>query len=64
MFVVLPTALEIGFARETQQKWANVGRALPDGFRYTSETNPQWLSVEQIQELVAPFEQMDLRQAM
>src|SRR5512136_2982542 len=44
MFVVLPTALEIGFARETQKQWASLGKTLPDGFRYTSETNPQWLS--------------------
>ncbi len=56
MFVVLPTALEIGFARETNQKWIGAGRSLEDGFRYTSETNPQWLGVEEIRELVAPFE--------
>jgi UDP-N-acetylglucosamine 4,6-dehydratase len=57
MFVVLPTALEIGFARETQHKWASLGRQLEDGFRYTSETNPQWLNIEQMRELIAPFEE-------
>ena len=56
MFVVLPTALEIGFARETQLKWANTGRPLPDGYRYTSETNPMWLNVEQIRGIIAPLE--------
>ena len=25
-------------------------------FRYASDTNPQWLSVEQIRAIVAPFE--------
>jgi UDP-N-acetylglucosamine 4,6-dehydratase len=56
MFVVLPTALEIGFARQCRQTWESKGRALPDGFRYTSDTNPRWLSIQEIQQLVAPFE--------
>src|SRR5262249_2354726 len=29
------------------------GRALPDGFRYTSDTNQQWLSAEQLDQLLA-----------
>ncbi len=56
MFVVLPTALEIGFARQCRQAWEGKGHALPDGFRYTSDTNPRWLSVAEIRELVKPFE--------
>jgi UDP-N-acetylglucosamine 4,6-dehydratase len=52
MFVVQPTA-SLWFGRD----WQDKGRNLPDGFRYTSETNPDWLSVEQIHEIVAPFEQ-------
>jgi UDP-N-acetylglucosamine 4,6-dehydratase len=32
------------------------GSPLPDGFRYGSDTNPDWLSVEQIREIIAPFE--------
>jgi UDP-N-acetylglucosamine 4,6-dehydratase len=51
MFVVQPaTALWFG------HEWQAQGRALPDGFRYASDTNPQWLSVEQIRGIVAPFE--------
>jgi UDP-N-acetylglucosamine 4,6-dehydratase/5-epimerase len=51
MFVVQPsTALWFGY------DWQDKGRGLPDGFRYTSETNPQWLTIEQIREYVAPFE--------
>jgi UDP-N-acetylglucosamine 4,6-dehydratase len=54
MFVVQPTAaLWFGY------QWHNLGKQLPDGFRYTSETNPEWLSVEQIQKIVAPFEEME-----
>jgi UDP-N-acetylglucosamine 4,6-dehydratase len=32
------------------------GRPLPEGFRYASDTNPDWLTVEQIRAYVAPFE--------
>jgi UDP-N-acetylglucosamine 4,6-dehydratase len=32
------------------------GEPLPDGFRYTSDNNPQWLDLEGIQKFVAPFE--------
>jgi UDP-N-acetylglucosamine 4,6-dehydratase/5-epimerase len=35
--------------------WVN-GRALPDGFRYTSDTNSSWLTNEELQELIAPGE--------
>src|SRR4029077_13370522 len=33
--------------------WENA-RALPDGFRYASETNTIWLTAEQLQDLIAP----------
>ncbi len=36
--------------------WASEGRHVPDGFKYTSDNNLEWLSVEEIRELVAPFE--------
>ncbi len=52
MFVVQPTgALWFG------HDWSERGRNLPDGFHYTSSNNPDWLTVEQIRDLVAPFEQ-------
>ena len=37
-------------------EWAQKGKSLPDGFHYTSSNNPVWLSVEEIRELVQPFE--------
>ena len=55
MYVVQPTGT-LWFGRE----WEEVGWRLPDGFRYGSDTNPQWLSVEQIRQMVAPFEKEDL----
>jgi UDP-N-acetylglucosamine 4,6-dehydratase len=33
------------------ENWARA-KALPDGFRYTSDTNPHWFSVEDLQQLV------------
>lgn len=51
MFVVQPTT-ELWFGHQWQAK----GRSLPDGFRYASDTNPEWLDVEQIREMIAPFE--------
>jgi len=35
--------------------WVNA-RALPDGFRYASDTNSNWLTNEELQELIAPGE--------
>ncbi len=56
MFVVMPSmslpirSMPLGHA------WEARGKALPDGFRYASNTNPQWLTIEQIQRMVAPIE--------
>jgi UDP-N-acetylglucosamine 4,6-dehydratase len=51
MFVVQPSgALWFGHS------WQEQGQLLPDGFLYASNNNPQWLTVEQIKEMVAPFE--------
>ncbi len=36
-----------------KENW-NGARALPDGFRYTSDTNSRWLTSEELQELIAP----------
>lgn len=57
-FVILPTALEIGgFVRQAREKWLALGKSLPDGFRYSSDNNPLQLTLEQIQEIIAPFEE-------
>ncbi len=37
------------------------GSPLPEGFRYASDTNPVWLTVEQIRDYVAPFESNGLQ---
>ncbi len=52
MFVVQP-AEAFWFGRE----WEKEGQLLQDGFRYASNTNPQWLNVEQIREIIAPIEE-------
>jgi UDP-N-acetylglucosamine 4,6-dehydratase len=52
MYVVQP-AVSPWFGYE----WEEPGEPLKDGFRYASNTNAEWLTLEQIQEIVAPFEQ-------
>jgi UDP-N-acetylglucosamine 4,6-dehydratase len=51
MFVVQPSAV-LWFGHD----WGERGRPLPDGFRYGSDTNPDWLDMEQIKALIAPFD--------
>ncbi|HVP21150.1 MAG TPA: UDP-N-acetylglucosamine 4,6-dehydratase (inverting) [Anaerolineaceae bacterium] len=53
MFIIQP-AESLWFGRD----WEKMGRLLSDGFRYASNTNPQWLSLDQLREMVAPFEAM------
>ncbi len=51
MYVVQPAeALWFGHA------WAQKGASIADEFRYASNTNTDWLSVDQIKEIVEPFE--------
>jgi len=52
MFIVKPpeTLWERGLQYE--------GQPLPEGFRYSSDTNSQWLDIEGIKEFVAPFEEL------
>ncbi len=57
MYVIQPTAaLWFGY------DWQSKGKPLPEGFRYTSETNPQWLNMEEIRALIAPFEDLNLEE--
>lgn len=51
MYVVQPAeALWFGHA------WARSGTRIADEFRYASNTNTDWLSVDQIKEIVEPFD--------
>lgn len=51
MFVVQPSeALWFGHA------WQDIGQPLPDGFRYASDSNADWLSIDQIKEIVSQIE--------
>ena len=34
------------------------GRSLPDGFRYSSDNNAEWLDIEGIKKFIAPFENL------
>jgi UDP-N-acetylglucosamine 4,6-dehydratase/5-epimerase len=52
MFVVKPP--ETLWARSLQY----AGEPLPDGFRYSSDKNTQWLDLDGIKKFVAPFEEL------
>jgi UDP-N-acetylglucosamine 4,6-dehydratase/5-epimerase len=55
MYIVQPAselAEELWFGHYWQEK----GRRLPDGFLYASNTNTDWLSIEDIREILAPIE--------
>jgi UDP-N-acetylglucosamine 4,6-dehydratase len=57
MFVVQPSGtLWFGHG------WQDQGQSLPDGFHYSSDTNPNRLNVDQIRAFVAPFELEHLRE--
>jgi len=51
MYVVQPAAT-LWFGHY----WADIGDPLPDGYHYASDNNSEWLSVDEIQSMVAPFE--------
>ena len=50
MYVVQP-----GGALWFGHSWEGKGKSLPEGFRYGSETNAQWMSVEAIRQMVEPY---------
>ena len=52
MYVVQP-AEAMWFGRE----WSSIGKPLPDGFHYISNSNDDWLTVEQIKEIISPIEE-------
>jgi UDP-N-acetylglucosamine 4,6-dehydratase len=56
MYVVQPAEMT-WFGRD----WEKQGKAVADGFRYTSNSNEQWLTVNQIREIIAPIEEAHLQ---
>jgi UDP-N-acetylglucosamine 4,6-dehydratase len=56
MFVVQPSMSLPIRSRLLGRDWETLGKPLADGFRYASNTNPQWLSVEQIRDMVEPIQ--------
>ncbi len=51
MFVVQPTGT-LWFGKE----WEKVGKKLPDGFRYASNTNTDWLDLDGVKKMIKPFQ--------
>lgn len=55
MYVIIPSATL------WQRDLKYTGDPLPEGFRFASDTNPDWLDVDQIRQMVAPFEELEVR---
>ncbi len=51
MFVVQPTGT-LWFGKE----WERIGKPLPDGFRYASNTNTEWLDLDGVKAMIKPFQ--------
>ena len=51
MFEVQPTE-----ALWFRHAWQDIGKPLPEGYRYASDSNSEWLTLDQIKEIVAPIE--------
>jgi len=49
-YAILPTALDWDRKGYLEK---NGGRPCPDGFRYSSDTNPRWLTTEELQHVIA-----------
>ncbi len=54
-YVIIPEAFSHDLNLLTKFLDGREGTFTPDGFSYTSNTNKEWLSVDQIRPLVAPF---------
>jgi UDP-N-acetylglucosamine 4,6-dehydratase len=53
MFVIQPAeATWFGYS------WQDKGKALPEGYTYSSDNNSEWLDVEGIKKFIAPFEEL------
>ncbi len=52
MFVVQPTGT-LWFGKE----WEKIGKKLPDGFRYASNTNTEWLDLDGVKKMIRPFQE-------
>lgn len=52
MYIVQPST-ELWFGHN----WQGKGSSLPEGFRYASDTNPDWLSLDQIRAIIRSIEE-------
>jgi UDP-N-acetylglucosamine 4,6-dehydratase len=56
-YVVLPF-----FRDYTRHDWDTQGKPCPDGFRYASDTNTEWLSIDDLRQMVAELDSPDARE--
>jgi UDP-N-acetylglucosamine 4,6-dehydratase len=58
-YAILPDPESMGFSRRADPG----GKPCPEGFRYSSETNAQWLTVDQLRGMIEGLEGMEVRKA-
>ncbi len=51
MYVVQP-AESLWFGRD----WEKIGKRMPDNFRFASNTNSEWLTIDQLSKIISPIE--------
>jgi UDP-N-acetylglucosamine 4,6-dehydratase/5-epimerase len=56
MYVVMPAMPLMSKGKLLGRDWEENGAPLPDGFRYASNTNPQWLKIDELKQIIAPIE--------
>jgi UDP-N-acetylglucosamine 4,6-dehydratase/5-epimerase len=56
MYVVMPSMSLPLKSVPLGRDWVTVGKCLQDGFRYASNTNPQWMTQDEIRTMIAPIE--------
>jgi UDP-N-acetylglucosamine 4,6-dehydratase/5-epimerase len=55
MYVVMPAMSLMSKGKAVGTRLGS-GAPLPDGFRYASNTNPQWLQIDELKQIIAPIE--------
>lgn len=56
MFVVMPAMPLMSKGKLLGRDWEAVGKPLPDGYRFASNTNQKWLQIDELKEIIAPIE--------
>jgi UDP-N-acetylglucosamine 4,6-dehydratase len=57
-FAILPEVLAEKISQILKSKTGKAGKRLPEGFAYTSDTNTQWMSVEELRQWLQNYKKL------